>query len=400
LFVVLSWRGSNLVWLLLGAMAATGCARTPRSATSTPQAAAPTGKIVVAAEVPTLEEAMAALDGEEPARAVALFGRFIASEPDSDEDLAAAYLGLAAAHEKLRDCAAALLTYESYLSRFPEPDEPIIVWARQGACQAELGRFEASAESYRKIAAQPEQLPSIYVEALARQGFALFNLERYDEADEVLARADEIFEEARAGDTERFSNYYFVGMARFYRAAIIHVHFRDVTIELPEKVMEEAFKKKIELLSKAQDAYNHTIEAKHLFWVSAAGYQLGHLFGEFYDAMMYAPVPKWLDDRQRRIYYAELKKQVKPVIDKATWVFEKNLETARKFGYESPFTEMTEAKLAHMQKVLASEDPGLGQPNPRLIREDDGAVAPPEGGSDEPPSASERKLFVPEPTSL
>jgi len=120
--------------------------------------------------------------------------------------------------------------------------------------------------------------------------------------------------------------------------------------------MAKAFKRKLELLDQAQDAYNHTIEARHMFWVSASGYQLGSLFAEFYDAIMIAPVPEYLDDRQRTIYYEELKKQLRPVIDKAVWVFEKNLETARRLGYESDFVDATEEKLGHLQSVLLSDE--------------------------------------------
>jgi hypothetical protein len=164
--------------------------------------------------------------------------------------------------------------------------------------------------------------------------------------------------------------------------------------------MEAGFQAKLELLVQAQDAYNHAISAKHMFWVSAAGYQLGHLFSELYDALMYAPVPEWLDARQREVYFEELKKQLRPVVTKAIWVFEKNLETARRLGYESEFIDQTEEKLGHLQAVMLSDDVMLGQPHPRLARdaEVDAAIdAPP---AQEEGSASDRKLFVPRPTPL
>src|SRR5690606_24763238 len=105
------------------------------------------------------------------------------------------------------------------------------------------------------------------------------------------------------------------------------------------------------------------------------GFQLGSLFEEFYDAMMYAPVPDWLDDSQRRTYYRELEERLRPVVDKAVWVFEKNLEAARKLGYDNEFIDRTELALAHLQAVLLGRgDPGT--PVPRL--------APRESQDDEP----------------
>src|SRR5690606_34129134 len=212
--------------------------------------------------------------------------------------------------------------------------------------------------------------------------------------------ADAIFDAATRDGTERFSDTYFVGLARFYRAAIIHLEFRAAPIRLPEAQMAKDFEHKLELLDRAQDAYNHVIRARHIYWVSAAGYQLGSLFEEFYDAVMYAPVPDWLDEQQRRAYYVELEEQLRPVVDKAIWVFEKNLETARKFGYESEFVERTEAQLASLQSILlARGEPGA--PVPRLAPlETREQVEPEDAIAFEELPAVERKLFVPMPTTL
>jgi tetratricopeptide (TPR) repeat protein len=349
-----------------------------------------------------LARAEDALAAQASARAIALFGRYLVTQQAGSQDVGRAYLGLARAHEQLRDCAAAVRAYDEWLDRFGDAVDAAGVLARRGACEAELGQWERSAASFRRVAGRPDLLPSVQVEALAREGLALFHLERFEEADRALARADEIYERAREDDSERFGDYYFVGMARFYRAAILHLAFREVALELPEQVMEEALQRKLELLGRAQEAYNHTIAAKHMFWVSAAGYQLGHMLGEFYDAVMGAPVPTWLDDRQRGIYYEELKKQLRPVIDKAVWVFDKSLETARRLGYESPFVERTQAKLGHLQAVLISDEATFGRPNPALVRESADAVAPPaaEAAGDAASPAAERKLFVPRPTPL
>jgi len=348
-----------------------------------------------------LGQAERALADGRAARSVALFVRYLAEAPEGGPT-PGAYLGLARAHEALQDCAAAIRAYKAYLERFPEGLQVPSVYARRGACEAELELWEASAASYARALEAEDLLPSARVEALARRGYALFMLDRFDDADAVLADADKVFERSQTEGTERFGTYYFVGMARFYRAAILHRRFREVEIKLPETVMKQAYLERLDLLARAQEAYNHTIRAKHMFWVSAAGYQLGSLFEEFYDAMMHAPVPGWLDARQRKIYYEELKKQLRPAVNKAIWVFEKNLETARRLGYESPFIERTEAKLSALQAVLLAGDETWGRPHPRLVPEALAQLAPPEDGSGtgEELDAVNRKLFVPLPTPL
>lgn len=405
------WRSRGWVGSLFGlvALLVVGCA-TPRTGSVNPSSDGSTQEVAAAgfargaerseAEDPTslIAQAEAALSSNEAARAVALFGRALAMEPPAAH-AAPAWIGLAQAHEKLRDCIAAIRAYSTYLERFPEEELALVATARRGACEAELEQWEVSAATFHAIAERPgPQLPSVMVEALAREGYALFMLDRLDEAEPRLLRANEIYERALEEQTERFSSRYFIGMARFYRAAILHRRFRDVEIRLPEKVMAAAFTAKLELLTQAQEAYNDTISAKHMFWVSAAGFQLGHLFSELYDALMYAPVPDWLDDRQREIYYEELKAQLRPVITKAVWVFEKNLETARRLGYDSEFIERTQEKLGHLQAVLLSDDAAMGRPHDRLAKIAGPAIDAP--SEPQEGSAADRKLFVPRPTAL
>lgn len=383
-------------WLVLLSLVAACAGKQTASVTpgepdvqTTPGSPAPLGPA-------TLSGAEAALAAGEPARAVALFGSILAGEPD-EATARQAYPGLARAHEQLGDCAAAIRAYDEILRRFP--DVGADAYAGRGACQAELGQWQASADDFGQAAARAT-LPSAQVEYLTRQGYAYFEQDKFKEADPLLAKADQIFLAAQDQAKERFTTFYFVGMARFYRAAIHHRTFREVVIRPSEATMSEDFARKFALLEQAQTGYESTIKAKHVFWVSAAGFQMGTLFEEFYDAMMHAPVPDWLDDNQRKVYYEELKNQLRPVVNKAIWVFEKNLETARKLGYDSPFVAQTEAKLSDLQAILLAGDTTLGKPHPPLAPE-----ARPEfaRGGDEPgaePSPVDRKLFVPEPTPL
>lgn len=407
-------RASTLGICIAVLAAVTGCSdRSRAGATSAPSSAdLPPTSVALEDGAALVADAEVAIEEERFAEAVALFGRALARGALEEDELRAAYLGLARGHEGLHDCAAAVRSYDAYLDRFPAASDAAVVDAQRGACHAELREWESSAASFGRVAAADGQLPSTRVEALARQGYALFNLDRFDDADIVLARADEVFEHAQREQSERFGTYYFVGMARFYRGAILHRRFREVAIVLPENVMAQRLKQKLDLLTRAQERYNHAIRAKHMFWVSAAGYQLGNLFSELYDALMYAPVPDWLDAKGRRIYYEELEKQLRPIVDKAVWVLEKNLETARRLGYESEFIAQTEAKLSHLQSVLDSSSETLGQPLARLADPDDGArptdAAPgdtPFAGAEPPPSttpasAVDRKLFVPPMTPL
>jgi tetratricopeptide (TPR) repeat protein len=406
-------RASVPAVVLLMALLGSACATTGKPATDTELVAPDSGDradrqgddegTIESDPSRWLVEAEAALEREQPAKAATLFARYLArGATNLGPEAAQAYHGLARAHEQLGDFEAAIRAYDGFLTHFPDDPEAHRLLARRGACEAEIEQWERSASSYAQVLELGGDvlIPSQRVEALARRGYALFQLGRFPEADAAFAEADAIYETATSEGQERFSDVYFVGLARFYRAAILHLEFRAVPIRLPEAQMSKDFERKLELLEQAQDAYNEVIRARHLYWVSAAGYQLGSLFEEFYDAVMHAPMPDWLDEQQRRVYYEELEEQLRPVIDKAVWVFEKNLETARKFGYESEFIERSEAQLAELQAIMLGRgDSGAPVPRlaPREARED---VDPEDAIAFDELPAVERKLFVPMPTTL
>jgi tetratricopeptide (TPR) repeat protein len=351
-----------------------------------------------------LDEAERALEAAQPARAATLFARYLGHDVEGEAGRRA-YRGLARAHELLGDFDAAIRAYDGFLAHFADDPAAHVMLARRGACEAQVMAWERSAASYASVIEIGGEalIPSQQVEALARQGFALYQLGSFEQADAALARADAIYLAATSEGQERFSDTYFVAMARFYRAAILHLEFRAQRIRLPEAQMNADFEAKLALLERAQDAYNEVVRARHVYWVSAAGYQLGSMFEEFYDAIMYAPVPDWLDDAQRRTYYLELEEQLRPVIDKAVWVFEKNLETARKFGYDNEFVERTQAQLAHLQAIVLGRGEG-GGPMPRLggrdLEDQNPENGPPMPNHESDLAGVERKLFVPMPTTL
>ncbi|MEE9384184.1 MAG: hypothetical protein V3V08_12305 [Nannocystaceae bacterium] len=348
-----------------------------------------------------LDRARAALDDQDGARAAALLGRVLTSDPEPDM-LRAVYAGLAHAHELLRDCRAAIRAYEAYLQHFADANDRHAILSRRGACEAEIGAWERSASSYRGSREGRDLPPSAMVEALAREGYARFQFEQFEQADVLLAEAGAVYERSQEQASERFATYYFVGMARFYRAAILHRAFREQHIRAGRQEMDDDYQRKLELLLSAQDAYKDTIKLKHVFWVSAAGFQWGSMFAEFYDALMYAPVPEWLDGEQRKVYFEALKAQIRPIMNDAIWVFEKNLEVARKLGYENRFIERSQLQLNGLQRLLLAGDALLGMQHPRVapISEADGPTRP----EDLFPAAQrhdiESRLFVPAPTPL
>lgn len=379
---------------------------TQHAAASAPATSASEGEPEAASRPPAArspEEAIAAADaafedGDLP-RAVAVLSGLLARPGLAPRQRADALWRLSEIYEALRDCRAVVRTLGRFLDAASDDVRRIQAWMRKGACEAEIGDFAASREAYARAREEGgERLgPAARIETYAREGYAAFEMGDLERAEKVLAEGDAYAAEIL--ESTRLDDYYFVGMIRFYRGAIWHVRFRQVTIRSRRRDMARDFNTKMEYLAKAQAFYREAVRAKHMFWVSAAGYQMGQLFAEFYDAIMYAPVPNWLSARQREIYYEELRKQLRPALEKAIWVFEKTVETARRLGYTSPFVERAEAKLAHLRAVVVAGQGRLGEPDPHLVPEIARPIAPAEpGGEDRGPL--ERALHVPRPTPL
>ncbi len=354
-----------------------GCARAPLQSTSRfadsmePAAEAPgNGSNPREAAGLTLDDAARSLEARAYPAALVQYSSLLRRADLRGTDRIRALRGVAEAHEKLGDFTAASRSW-SRLAKFADQvEDPSSTqyrreaWMRAGACQAELEAWEASAAMYLRATEIGGGRLAQQVEAEVRRAYAFYQMDDLTTAEHLLNDAEPLLR--RAQREERLSDYFFVGMARFYQAAILHRRFREVPIRLPEVRMAEDFEKKLGLLTETQAAYNETIRAKHVYWVSAAGLQLGSLFEEFYDALMYAPVPEWLNDSQRSEYYEALKLQLRPVVNKAIWVFEKNLDTATRLGYDNRFVEQTEEKLARLQGVLLSGDTTIGRPTTPL----------------------------------
>ena len=387
--------GVRLAAFVLACVGAIGCSAGSRAGTTTP-------RLEVDA-APSLDEAERLLEGGEGARAVVAFSRLATRRDLAPELRHQVLVGLARAHEQIGDFESARAAYEQIASEDPDASDAPETWARRGAVEAELEDWAHSAQSFARAYAglEGDALVSLRIEWLARRAYAQFNAGELDACAKTLEEAEQVYARELENPTERFSTYYFVGMVRFYRAAIIHRRFREIEVQLPEARMAKDFERKLELLTEAQEAYNQTIRVKHVFWVSAAGYQLGTLFEEFYDDLMHAPVPDWLDEAQKQTYYEELKGQLRPVVNKAIWVFEKNLESARRIGYENPFVDQTREALSRLQSILLDSDSNMGSPHPRLVAPifADGGE-PSSDGADSAAGPLDRKLHLPAMTSL
>lgn len=344
-----------------------------------------------------LNQAQERFRGQQWSSAARLYSQSLRAELN-EEQRVRALEGLAQSRRAMGDCAGsnrALTTLLDQDAQALDAQTRQRLHYERGICHAELLDWEQSAmELERALDTKHDPGLARLMELHARRGLALFQQDKFDEAQKEFNAGIGLYASLDSEVRERLADPYFLAMAHFYLGAIAHRRFTAITLNLPESRMAKELEEKVQLIETLQSHYHDAIRVRHVFWVSAAGYQLGSAFEQFYDEMMQSPVPPRLSPAQRAVFYTELKKKIRPILLRAVDVYEKNLAAAKRLGYSTPFVQDTEARLAQLQHYLVSEMSSGPFAPPPLAQN----AQRQEGG--EGPAELQEAAFIPEPTPL
>ena len=113
---------------------------------------------------------------------------------------------------------------------------------------------------------------------------------------------------------------------------------------------------KARLLLSAQRQYIETIKMGNPQWASASGYQVGSLYEEFYDSFIHAPIPPELmgeaNQEKREVYYEELRKKIRILLEKSLRTHEQNLLMLERLGVQNEWRDKSKLAFAKLQKML------------------------------------------------
>jgi hypothetical protein len=91
-------------------------------------------------------------------------------------------------------------------------------------------------------------------------------------------------------------------------------------------------------------------------WASASGYQVGSLYEELYDAFVHAPIPAELvgegNQEKREIYYEELRKKIRILLEKSLHTHEENLLMLERLGVQNEWRDRSKLAFAKLQRML------------------------------------------------
>jgi tetratricopeptide (TPR) repeat protein len=302
------------------------------------------------------EHAGKALSDKRLDDAVGLYGKLLKSFPESTYARPALYnLGLAQIDKK--DWAAAVDSFKTLVEKYPSHADAKDSLFQLGACYAEQGNWAASAEVFARVLDRKDLTADDRIEAIARRGFAQFNLNDLDAAEKTFHAA--MTYKQSIENEERLATDFYLAFSQYHLGQTFHLRFRKVALRMPEAQLDRDLEEKAHLLLTAQRAYIDTIKFGNPAWASAAGFQVGALYEELYDAFVNVPIPPELNGEARVVYQEELQKKIRILLEKSLRWQRENLLMIERLGVTTDWA--AKSKLAYA-KLLRMLDPKLPDP--------------------------------------
>src|SRR5256714_6908503 len=173
------------------------------------------------------EQAGAALSANRYDEAVGLYDKLLARFADSAYARPSLYnRGLALRDKK--DWPAAVEAFKGLVEKYPTHADAKDALFQLGACYAELTNWPASAEVFVRLLDRHDLTADDRVEAMARRGFAQFNLQDLDAAEKTF-RATPAYKQRIEGE-ERLATDFYLAFAQYHLGQITHQRFRGVSL--------------------------------------------------------------------------------------------------------------------------------------------------------------------------
>ena len=316
----------------------------------------PAGMQIEAYDAPELfEQAGVALSDKRFDAAAKLYAKLLKGFADSGYARASLYnMGLA--HIGSKNWAEAIAAFKGLIEKYPTHADAKDASFQLGACYAEQANWPASAEVFARILERSDLSADDRIEALARRGFAQFNLGDLDAAEKTFRAV--LSYRQKIENEERLATDFYLAFSQYHLAQISHQRFQAVELRLPEAQMDKDLDQKASLLLQAQRAYIETIKYGNPAWASAAGFQVGSLYEQLYDAFMRAPIPPELQGEAREVYQEELHKKIRVLLEKSMRWQRENLLMIERLGVNTDWAEKSKLAYAKLLKLLEPKIPG------------------------------------------
>ena len=285
--------------------------------------------------------------------AIELYRRLLVEFPES-KFAPVALFNIAAILDGRGDFANTVATLRELVKSYPDARESIDGHLYIAALQSDREQFADALATLGEVLARTNLTYADRIEAFARKGYALLELNRYEDADAALTAAI-----AEWRKVPRLEDPYYIAMAHYYRGEIAHRKFLAAPARLPDDQLIADLEAKRVLAITAYDRWKLALGFKQAYWATAAGYQMSQIFVELWQAHVEAPYPHRIDAAGREAYVVEVHDRVREHLEKALEGHRMNVELAKAFGVETVWSRASAQKAADVMELLAKE--GAGQ---------------------------------------
>jgi tetratricopeptide (TPR) repeat protein len=312
-------------------------------------------KLVAVAATQLFDQASAAHKAGKLDDAIASWRRLVTEFPDSNY-AAMSLWNTAAVHEQRNDVDATVATLAELVRLYPTRREAIDAQLYIAALEAQRKRWAPARVALDAVLARTDLTYADRIEGHARRGYVILEQGELDVAEAALG--DAIASWRRA---PRIDDPYFIAMAFYYRGEIARRRMHAVPLRagVTAADLRADLEKREHLAAAAYDRWKEALDFKHAYWATASGYQMSHVFVEFWRSTVEAPFPTDLDERARPDYVAEVHARVRPHLEKALDGHRMNVELGKAFGVETLWATASEQKVIEVMALLAQESRGV-----------------------------------------
>jgi tetratricopeptide (TPR) repeat protein len=284
--------------------------------------------------------------------AIATYRQLVAELPDS-KFAPVSLFNVAAIYDAQGDLTATVTALQDLVAAYPGARESIDGHLYIAALQADHHQWDAAAATLSALLARPSLTFADRIEAFARQGYIELELHQYDRAEASLAAAVTAWRTA-----PRIDDPYYIAMAHYYRGELMHRRFLDAPVRSGDDAMVADLEAKRALAVVAYDRWRDSLGFKQAYWATAAGYQMSQIFVELWEAHVKAPYPARIEVATRPAYVADVHSRVREDLEKALEGHRMNVELAKAYGVDTPWSKGSEQQAATIMAVLAKDAAG------------------------------------------
>ncbi len=297
-------------------------------------------------------EATSAAKSGETERALALYRKIVDEFPTS-RYAAVSLFDIAAVYDGRADLVQTIGTLRELVAKYPDARESVDGHLFIAALQADHEQFADAVKTLDEVLARPNLTYADRIEAFARRGYALIELHQYDPAKTELESA--VSEWRKAPHIE---DPYYIAMAHYYLGELAHRKFAEAPVRLPDDTEIGDLEAKRVLAVQAYDRWKESLGFKQAYWATASGYQMSQIFVELWEATVKAPYPARIAPETRPKYNAEVHDRVREHLEKALEGHRMNVELAKAFGVDTPWSKGSEQRAAQIMEMLAKDAAG------------------------------------------